>query len=394
MAAAGNKREKATIVIKKEEVVEGGHHGGAWKVAYADFVTAMMAFFLLMWLLNATTQAQRDGLADYFSPNNVLSSNRSGFGKPFGGTTPNVDGSLVSDKGAVRVVNARPRPYVDAADEGDGPSAEERTAGTTEEPGAGTGKGEAARPYRLPARPGTVAMGQPVSAPPATTPSPADAKPDAKAAAGHADHAPPSPAAQERAAFEHAAQQIHDQVRADPALAGLGGQIAVDITPEGLRIQILDSENRPMFATGSATPNEWSRTVLAKVTPALLRMPEPVSVAGYTDAQPYRGGDRTNWDLSADRANATRRMLAEAGLPDSRLQSVAGHADRDLLLPAEPLAAANRRVAITVLRQVPPAPAAPRPAAPQSGASGGASGSASGAAAEAAAGDTSDAAAR
>jgi len=345
---AAGKREKPTIIIRREEVVEGGHHGGAWKVAYADFVTAMMAFFLLMWLLNATTQAQRDGLADYFSPNNILGSNRSGFGKPFGGTTPNVDGSLVSDKGAVQVVHARPRPVVDAADEGDGPAATEQTFGTSHEPGAGTGHGEAAQPHRAPTSPGTGAGGYAAASPPS------EAEQKVQLAAAQAA----SRAAEERAAFEHAAQQIRDQVRSDPALAGLGQQLAVDITPQGLRVQILDADNRPMFATGSAEPNDWSRAVLAKVTPALLRLSEPVSIAGYTDAQPYRGGVRSNWDLSADRANATRRLLAEAGLPDSRLQSITGHADRELLLPADPLAAANRRIAITVLRQAPPAPAA------------------------------------
>ena len=345
MAAA--KRAKRPIIIRREETVEGGHHGGAWKVAYADFVTAMMAFFLLMWLINATTQAQRDGLADYFSPNSVISSNRSGFGKPFGGNTPNVDGALASDKGAIRVVEAHPRPYVDAADEGDGPAASERTAGTTEQPGAGAGKGEATRPYRAAIRPGSAAGGRlpEMQATAQRQSAPADSEQKAQVAAAQA--------AQERAAFEQAAQQIRDQVRADPALAGLGHQLAVDITPQGLRVQILDAENRPMFATGSAAPNDWARVVLAKVTPALLRLPEPVSIAGYTDAQPYRGGERTNWDLSADRANATRRLLAEAGLPDSRLQSVTGHADREPLLPADPLAASNRRIAIVVLRQAP-----------------------------------------
>ncbi len=362
--AAARRREKRPIVIRREETVEGGHHGGAWKVAYADFVTAMMAFFLLMWLINATTQAQRDGLADYFSPNSVISSNRSGFGKPFGGTTPNVDGSLASDKGAMRVIKVHPRPYIDAADEGDGPAASERTAGTTEELGAGAGKGEAARPYRSANRPGSSAGGQlpELQATAQHRANPADAEQKAQLAAAQA--------AQERAAFEQAAQQIRDQVRADPALADLGHQLAVDITPQGLRVQILDAENRPMFTTGSAAPNDWARAVLAKITPALLRLPEPVSIAGYTDAQPYRGGERTNWDLSADRANATRRLLAEAGLPNSRLQSVTGHADREPLLPADPLAAANRRIAIVVLRQAPPAPkdTAPRPAAPQAAA--------------------------
>ena len=110
--------DRPTVVIKKEEIIEGGHHGGAWKVAYADFVTAMMAFFLLMWLLNATTEAQRRGLADYFSPSNVMAPTSSGSGKPFGGRTPYSEGQLVSDNGATQVIPgpAQPQPDVEEDD--------------------------------------------------------------------------------------------------------------------------------------------------------------------------------------------------------------------------------------------------------------------------------------
>src|SRR6185437_3251151 len=115
MASKADRRAKGTILIRREEVVEGEGHGGAWKVAYADFVTAMMAFFLLMWLLNATTEDQRKGLADYFSPNSVLSHNSSGTGQPFGGKTAFSEGAMVSDRGAV-VANVGDRPLVDPAD--------------------------------------------------------------------------------------------------------------------------------------------------------------------------------------------------------------------------------------------------------------------------------------
>jgi chemotaxis protein MotB len=150
-------------------------------------------------------------------------------------------------------------------------------------------------------------------------------------------------ARKERASFEKAAQQIRDQVAGDPALADLGRQLAVDITPEGLRIQILDEDKQAMFPSGSAVLSDRARTLL-------MKLPERLSITGHTDASPYRGGDRSNWELSAERANATRRLLAEAGLPESRVQTVSGQADRDPLLPAEPLAAANRRIAIVVLR--------------------------------------------
>jgi len=153
---------------------------------------------------------------------------------------------------------------------------------------------------------------------------------------------------QERAAFEAAATQIREAIQSDPALADLARQLAIDITPDGLRIQLLDEDRQAMFATGSATPNDRARALLLKITPVLTKLPQPISIAGHTDAAPYRGTERSNWELSADRANATRRTLVDAGLAPDRIRTVTGHADRDLLLPADPLAAANRRIAILV----------------------------------------------
>ena len=158
---------------------------------------------------------------------------------------------------------------------------------------------------------------------------------------------------QEHAAFEQAAAQLRAAVQGDPQLAELGRQLAIDLTPEGLRIQILDEERRPMFATGSAVLQERARMLLQKVGPVLAKLPEAISISGHTDAAPYASGDKSNWELSAERANATRRLLIEAGLQESRIRSVTGNADRDPLLPADPLAAANRRIAIVVLRAAP-----------------------------------------
>jgi len=171
---------------------------------------------------------------------------------------------------------------------------------------------------------------------------------DARTAADRADAE-----RQERQALERAALAIQDAVRADPALAAIAQQLQVDITPEGLRIQIVDADRQPMFATGSSALNDRARALLAKVAPVLLRLPEGVSIAGHTDAQPYRGAERSNWDLSAERANATRRLLTDAGLPEARIRAVAGHADREPLVAADRMAAANRRVAILVLRDLP-----------------------------------------
>ncbi len=330
------KNAKPTIIIRREEIIEGGHHGGAWKVAYADFVTAMMAFFLLMWLLNATTQEQRRGLADYFSPNNLTSRSNSGFGAPFGGLTPNLEGSLASDRGAVQLTTGPTRPIIDMEDNDDDTpvmTPKQHTSG-----------------------PSLLTMAQDGGAAPAGSLAPADAaRLAASPAPVKAAEAEVEREQREHAGFEQAAEQIREAVRSDPALAGLAKQLAIDITPEGLRIQIMDEDRQPMFALGASALNDRARGLLSKVAPVLLRLTQPVAIDGHTDAAPYRGADRSNWDLSAERANATRRLLTDAGLPEARIRSVAGHADRDPLLPADPLAAANRRIAILVLRDRPAA---------------------------------------
>ena len=364
-----------TIVIRREEVIEGGHHGGAWKVAYADFVTAMMAFFLLMWLLNATTQEQRKGLADYFSPNNILSRSSSGTGQPFGGNSAMVNGALASDRGSVQVTHGK-APVVDADDE-DTPQAAQsapprtRSLDPSDADAADAADGQPARsagslaertsdagqhavlnggtnfgPHQL----GTIRA---VLAP---RPDGKMSVPQTDGISGDSPRAPtPAELRAERARIEKvqleaAAEQIREAVRSDPALAGLANQLAIDLTPEGLRIQILDEDRSPMFATGSAVPNDRARQLLQKVAPVLVRLPEAISLSGHTDSTPFRGGERTNWELSAERANATRRLLLEAGLPEQRIRNVTGNADRDPLLPQDPLAAANRRIAIVVLR--------------------------------------------
>jgi chemotaxis protein MotB len=313
------------IIIKREEVSGGGHHGGAWKVAYADFVTAMMAFFLVMWLINATTEDQRKGLADYFSPTNLLSHNSSGTGKPFGGETAFSNGAMVSDKGAVEVTQGL-HPVLDnpipprrsasrrAPHGGRGPGRQ----GATAAPGAGGGGVIAA-----------TAMG------PAGAASP-----------------PPRPAGP-RAAFAAAGAALRKALMADPALAAIAGQLAIDITPRGLRVMLLDSKAHAMFAPGSTVPNALARQALKRIGQVIAKLPGPVRISGFTDASaPF--GPGANWALSAGRANAARAVLAAAGLKDARVEAVTGHGSHDLLLPAQPLAAANRRISILVLRAPPP----------------------------------------
>lgn len=314
-AKGGNNRPN--IIIRKEEGADPPHHGGAWKVAYADFVTAMMAFFLLMWLINATTEAQKVGLADYFSQANVLNRGASGEGKPFGGRTPFDHGALSSDRGAIQIVpgNMPISQFVPHL------------------------------PHGRPTRP--VVQG--------ASPAPSVAVP------GHDKTrriAGPSSQATNQM-FSEAAKAVMDAVDSDPVLASYKRQIAVQQTPDGLKIQIMDTHKRPMFELGSAQPNLMTRTIIEKITPILTKLGHPITIAGYTDAQPYLIAGHSNWDLSTERANATRQLMYDAGLPGEQVSEVVGYADHNLLIPGTPYAPGNRRIAILVSKDPAPAPAVP-----------------------------------
>ncbi|MBP0443523.1 OmpA family protein [Roseomonas sp. SSH11] len=331
---ARGRGEGTTIVIRKEEGGEGGHHGGAWKVAYADFVTAMMAFFLLMWLLNATTEEQRRGLADYFNPTNVMGQRASGSGQPFGGRTPNESGQLASNASSMRVETG-PRPVIFDLEEDDSDS----PASPVERREGPKGDDEIATPARLMAQ----------HAPPGTGPG----ENQAGLAQASAEALREELARRERDAMDRMAEQIRAAVREDPTLADLARQLRVEQVPEGLRIQLLDGEREPMFALGGNAPSEKLRALLAKVAAVINRVPHAVAITGHTDATPFRPGARSNWDLSAERANATRRLLTEGGVAEARIRSVTGLAGREPLMPENPQNAANRRVSVLLLRENP-----------------------------------------
>ncbi|MBV8458253.1 MAG: OmpA family protein [Acetobacteraceae bacterium] len=334
MPAKSKRRQDAASVtiVKREDQVAFASHGGAWKVAYADFITALMAFFLVLWLINATTEDQRKGLADYFSPTNLLSHNSSGTGQPFGGHTAFDKGALVSDRGAVQVTSGF-HPILTNADlnETDTPvhprdphNPEENTTSRAKAPPPPVVKIEPhlPSPARISERP---SPNQPVNA-------------------------QQGQQLQEQKNFQNAAEAIRQALSEDKSLGEFSKHLAIDLTPRGLRIQLFDTQSEPMFALGSAQPNKLAHALLNKITPVLMKLSEPVAIDGYTDAAPYPGPAMTNWELSAERANAARRMLVQGGLLERRLKEVTGHADQDLLLPADPLAAANRRIAITILR--------------------------------------------
>jgi len=340
---AKRSRGGGTIVIRREEGGDHGHHGGAWKVAYADFVTAMMAFFLLMWLLNATTEEQRRGLADYFAPTNLLARSVSGSGAPFGGQTPNDQGNQTSTTGALTIQPGQQPVVLDIEEDDTDTPARPMTRREGPE-----GREEAEDPRLVVATPpGAHGGPEPPRGGPSDQPAP-EASPDALTDAALRREL----ARREREEFERAAEQIRETVAADPALADLARQLLVEQTPEGLRIQLVDAEGLPMFALGGAAPNERARALLARVAQAAIRLRNPIHIEGHTDSTPFRGGTgRSNWDLSTERANMTRRLLTEAGLPEGRIRSVSGRADREPLLPDDTAAPANRRVSITLLRQ-------------------------------------------
>jgi chemotaxis protein MotB len=343
-------RPGGTIIIKRIEEAPHARHGGAWKVAYADFVTAMMAFFLLMWLLNATDEEKRRGLADYFSMANLMAQSASGSGQPFGGRTPHDPGQMTASTGRPEV-QAGPVTVLDIEEDD---STTPATPMTRHEGPLGEAEVEARRTMATPegARAGPAPPRSGPSATPSERPDPEQMR-DVELRA--------ELARREQAAFEQAAEQLRNAVENDPALADIARQMTVEQVPEGLRIQLLDAERQPMFALGGTVPNDRARALMTRVAQVIQRLPNSIAIAGHTDATPFRGTG-SNWDLSADRANATRRLLTEVGVGEARMRSVSGQADRDLLIPGQPTNPGNRRVSITLIRQVPQDSAAPAPA--------------------------------
>ena len=269
------------IIIKR--VKKGGHaaHGGAWKIAYADFVTAMMAFFLLMWLLGSTAKGELQGISDYFnSPLKVAMTGGDGSGNS-SSVIPGGGNDLSKVHGQVR------------RSDSDSEKARRQSIDTAR---AERAKQDAERIKTLQAK-------------------------------------------------------IDALITENPRLNEYKSQIRIDVTPDGLQIQIVDDQNRPMFDSGSAMVKPYMRDILREIGAALNGVENRVSLAGHTDAVPYSNSDRgySNWELSSDRANATRRELVAAGMPDAKLGRVVGLAASDLLEPDNPRSAANRRITITVL---------------------------------------------
>lgn len=269
------------IIIKR--VKKGGHsaHGGAWKIAYADFVTAMMAFFLLMWLLGSTSEGDKKGLSDYFqSPLKVAMQ---------GGTGAGASASLLNGGGNDMT----------------------QSAGQSK-------RGEST---------------------------------DAKAKKTAGDQAKSARAKQDAQKLAELSAKISAIISSNPKLAEFSKQIQLKMTPDGLQIQIVDDQKRPMFDSGSASVKPYMRDILQEIGVALVDVDNKISMDGHTDQTPYGAGARgySNWELSADRANASRRELVVAGMPDEKIARVMGLASSILLDEDNPRSPANRRISITVM---------------------------------------------
>jgi chemotaxis protein MotB len=285
-----------TIIIKKVKKGDHGAHGGAWKVAYADFVTAMMAFFLLLWLLNAVTQEQLEGISDYFSPISTDAATSGGGGL--------MAGEMVSRKGVFDSDAPSPGAVVELPFSRDHGSDSESMSVSADE-GIGPSSDDLARKL----------------------------------------------AQIEDQQFRKAEEQLRLAIEGAPQLKQLAKSLLVDNTPEGLRIQIIDQERLPMFPRGSAEMYLHTRKILELVAQVIQQMPQDIAISGHTDATKFATDNGyTNWELSADRANAARRALIRRGVPPERIARVVGKAATDPLLADEPEAPGNRRLTVVLLR--------------------------------------------
>ena len=281
------------IIIRKKKIYKAdGHHGGAWKVAYADFVTAMMAFFLLMWLLNVTTKEQKNAISDYFNPSHpMISDSKSGAGGLMGGLTMSPEGAMASNKSPI--IKQQVTKQVKRGSKSKSTVAKARESA-------------------------------------------------------------------EKKRFKKTAEKIVKAIQESKALAKLAKNLLIDVTPEGLRIQIIDQDGESMFPPGSERMFDKTKLLLEKITEIVLDMPNELSIRGHTDATRYaKGATYTNWELSADRANASRRVMLAAGIPVERLNNVMGKADTLPLIVDDPLDPRNRRITLILLNEQLTAPPAP-----------------------------------
>ncbi len=325
------KHNTGPIIIKKVKKAgdHGAHHGGAWKVAYADFVTAMMAFFLLLWLLNVTTDVQKRGIADYFDPS-LASRSNSGAGGVLGGRTIGQPGSAKMSL-AIPSLDSERSSLRQAAGDNDNTSDNDTDNDTDSTGKSDQGEGNGGQTDDTNDQPKKLT----------------------------ADEFQKQLAAREQKRFEEAKAQLEQAVREVPELKSLANNLLIDETSEGLRIQIVDQDKTPMYPLGSAEMLDPAKKLLGLVAQVVAKLPNKISITGHTDSTQYAlSAKYTNWELSADRANASRREFLADGLPASRIDRVVGVADQEPLDKSDPAAPHNRRISIVLLREAKDAPRA------------------------------------
>jgi len=295
MAKTDKTDEVQPIIIKKVIKKGGGHHGGAWKVAYADFVTAMMAFFLLLWLLNVSTDEARNTISNYFDPSHPkIADMRSGSGGIMGGTSTATEGAMTTDV----------QPLTQTQPTGMPNPKQERAHEQPNDDAASLKKFE--EKLRK----------------------------------------------QEEEEFQKAKAALEAAMQKSEELRALAKNLMIDITQEGLRIQLVDQEGKPMFPLGSAEMYGYTKKLVKVVADVITAMPNEISIRGHTDSHQYSAAAKyTNWELSSDRANSSRRELLKAGVPTGRLSDVMGKADREHLFAENPLDERNRRISIILLNE-------------------------------------------
>jgi chemotaxis protein MotB len=307
MTSGNDKKDRPIIIVRKKKRGGHEHHGGAWKVAYADFVTAMMAFFLVMWLVTAVSKEQRAAIFDYFK-NPSMEPGKSSKPAPGQMGPGGASTSAINLRGGLDAM----RPAVSKVQDIGGTATPVLSRNDRTQDGAATVKSHEVQP--TPQQ--TAAIQQ----------------------------------AAEHKQLESLMAELRQAVDKSQALEPFKDQLLLDITPEGVRIQIVDAQNRPMFDVGSAHLRDYTTAILRELAPYLNSVPNRVSLTGHTDVRPYPSSNGyTNWELSADRANAARRALTAGGLPDSKIARVVGLSSSVLFDKQNPQNPINRRISIVVM---------------------------------------------
>ena len=368
------KSHELVIIRRRPSEEEGGHHGGVWKIAYADFMTAMMAFFLVMWLINSTDKKTLTQVATYFNPMRLTDKRPApkGLEEPDGSEGPDSaaqegaqkkDGDTKGQKKADDTqpgeVRSRGKPFQRALEDQEQKHPGESGATSGESPRQAGG-----RAYRDPFDPvkrSEIVPSEPsVSSgagakPFVATPPPAEVRRDA--APVELKPAPPQqPSKEAKEAGDRAdAAQLEAAIKqaVSESLPGTPPNIDVNVTPDGVLISLTDDYEFGMFAIASSDPRPAMIVVMDKVAKILQTRPEPLVIRGHTDRRPYRTATYDNWRLSAARAHMAYVMLARSGVDEKRFERIEGHADRSLRVETDPEAAQNRRIEILLRRPMP-----------------------------------------